>query len=141
MPGELAHPVELGYQVLLDGKSVIHRISRELPPEAADLIEIASTVYAVDQMVGPSREEQQLDSGASWAREVQLEIPVRLPGVWITCAGSLLQGYWPGLLMTAGSWCSRSVAQGASGPLDAPQGFLFDHDSAWRGTSSVLWRP
>ena len=123
VPGQPRQPVVLGYQVLLDGKAVIHRLARELSPEAADLIEIATTVYAVDQMVARPR-RQQLDSGASWAREIRLEIPVRLPGTWDALASSLATLLaW----LTDDSWELDFGHRGEGfGPLDTRQGFLFD---------------
>jgi 7-cyano-7-deazaguanine synthase in queuosine biosynthesis len=122
VPGQPPQPVELGYQVLLDGKSVIHRLARELPPAAADLIEIATTVYAVDQMVARPG-IRQLDSGASWAREMRLEVPVRLPGTWNAHAGGLAEMLaW----LTDDTWelVFTQRARGF-GPLDTDQGFLF----------------
>ena len=122
VPGQPPQPVELGYQALLDGKAVVHRLARELPPAAADLIEIATTVFAVDQMVTRPR-RQQLDSGASWARKLRLEIPVRLPDVWNARAGCLSDLLaW----LTDDSWeLAFSQRSGRPGSLDADRGFLF----------------
>jgi hypothetical protein len=80
-PGEPPRPVQFGYQALLDGHAVIRRLARELPAAAADLIEIAATVYVVDQQVARPR-RQELDSGSTWARELRVEIPVRRPEIW-----------------------------------------------------------
>jgi 7-cyano-7-deazaguanine synthase in queuosine biosynthesis len=123
VPGQRPQPIELGYQVLLDGKSVIHRLARELPHAAADLIEIATTVYAVDQMVARPR-KQQLDSGGSWARDIRLEIPVRLPDAWNARADALAEMLaW----LTDDSWeLVFTQRAGGFGPLDTSQGFLFD---------------
>jgi 7-cyano-7-deazaguanine synthase in queuosine biosynthesis len=120
--------------VLLDGRSVIRRIAREFPDVAADLIEIATTVYAVDQMVARPR-SQQLDSGGSWARSIQLEIPVRLPDAWNARAGSLEEMLaW----LTDDSWRLVFTRRAdGSGPLDTSQGFLFD--SIPRGAVPVLF--
>lgn len=121
-PGRPPQPVELGYQALLDGKAVVHRLARELPPAAADLIEIATTVYAVDQMVTRPR-RQQLDSGASWARELRVEIPVRLPDAWNAHADGLAELLaW----LTDDSWeLAFTQRTGRPGSLDAHRGFLF----------------
>ncbi len=122
VPGQPPQPVELDYQALLDGKAVVHRLARELPPAAADLIEIATTVFAVDQMVTRPR-RQQLKSGASWARELRLEIPARLPDAWNARAGDL-----SALLawLTDDSWeLAFSQRSGRPGSLDAHRGFLF----------------
>lgn len=122
VPGHPPQPVELGYQAVLDGKSVVHRLARELPPAAADLIEIATTVYTVDQMVTRPR-GQQLDSGASWARELRLEIPVRMPDAWNAHAGGLSELLaW----LTDDNWeLGFSQRSGRLGSLDAHRGFLF----------------
>lgn len=121
VPGQPPQPVEFGYQVLLDGGAVVHRLARELRPEAADLIEIAATVFAVDQMV--TRPRKQPDTGASWAREVRLEIPVRLPDAWNAHAGDVSELLaW----LTDDSWeLAFSQRSGRPGSLDAHRGFLF----------------
>lgn len=122
-PGQPPQAIELGYQVLLDGKSVIHRLARELSAAAADLIEIATTVYAVDQMVARPR-KQHLDSGGSWARDIRLEIPVRLPDAWNARAGDLAEML---VWLTDDSWeLAFTQRAGGLGPLDTSQGFLFD---------------
>ena len=88
VPGDPPRPVEFGHRVVLDGKAVTRRLARELPPIAADLIEIATTVYVADQMAArPSRRE--LDEGVSWARDLSLEIAVRMPDVWNAHAAGL----------------------------------------------------
>jgi 7-cyano-7-deazaguanine synthase in queuosine biosynthesis len=113
---------------------VIHRLARELPPAAADLIEMAATVYAVDQMVARPGIKQ-LDSGVSWAREIRLDIPVRLPGAWNARAGDIA-----GLLawLTDDSWELVFTQRADSfGPLDTRQGFLFD--TIPRGVAPVLF--
>ena len=121
--GEPPQPVELGYHAVLDGKPVIHRLARELPPIAADLIEIATIVYVADQMVArPGR--QQLDAGASWAREMSLEMPVRAPDAWNASAAHLSELLaW----LTDDRWSLVFTRRaGSRGPLDVSQGFLFD---------------
>lgn len=122
VPGKPPQSVEFGYQALLDGKAVVQRLARELPPAAADLIEIATTVFAVDQMVARPRREQ-LDSGGSWARQLKLEIPVRLPDAWNARADALSEFLaW----LTDDSWeLTFSQRSGRPGSLDADRGFLF----------------
>jgi len=136
VPGQPPQPVELGYEVLVEGKSVIHRLARELPPAAVDLIEIAATVYAVDQMVARPR-ERQLDSGGSWARDVRLEVPVRLPDAWNARADGLAEMLaW----LTDDSWeLAFTQRAGGFGPLDTRQGFLFD--TIPHGAVPVLFSP
>lgn len=121
--GEELRPVQFGYQALLDGHAVIRRLARELPSAAADLIEIATIVYIVDQQVArPGRQE--LAAGSSWARELQVEIPVRQPEMWGGLKGNLADLLaW----LTDDSWVLTftRLADG-TGPLDVSQGFLFD---------------
>lgn len=45
VPGQPPRAARLGYEAFLDGHAVIRRLSRELPAAAADLMEIATTVY------------------------------------------------------------------------------------------------
>jgi 7-cyano-7-deazaguanine synthase in queuosine biosynthesis len=115
--------VQLGYVALLDGRAVIHRLARELPTLAADLMEIATTVYVADQLAArPGRRE--LNAGSSWARKLWLEIPVREPQAWNERADQLAQL----LAWLTDDWWNlefTQLAQGA-GPLDTSQGFLFD---------------
>jgi len=123
VPGQPPRVAQLGYEAFLDGHAVIHRLSRELPAAGADLIEIATTVYVVDQLVARPR-NQELNAGSSWCRELWVEIPVREPQAWngrATCLAELLT--W----LTDDTWELEftQLAEGA-GLLDASQGFLFD---------------
>jgi 7-cyano-7-deazaguanine synthase in queuosine biosynthesis len=121
--GEPPQPVKFGYHAVLDGRAVINRLARELPPIAADLMEIAATVFVVDQQV-PRPRRQDLDIGSTWAREMQVEMPVRLPEVWnehVDRLADLLA--W----LTDDIWAlTFTLRSGGLGPLDASQGFLFD---------------
>jgi 7-cyano-7-deazaguanine synthase in queuosine biosynthesis len=122
-PGDPPRPVEFGHRAVLDGKAVTRRLARELSPIAADLIEIATTVYVADQMAArPSRRE--LDEGVSWARDLSLEIAVRMPDVWNAHAAGLTELLeW----LTDDTWgLTFTQRMGRRGPLDVSQGFLFD---------------
>jgi 7-cyano-7-deazaguanine synthase in queuosine biosynthesis len=121
--GEPLQPVQFGYDALLDGSAVINRLARELPPAAADLMEIAATVYVVDQRVTRPRGKG-LGAGSTWARELHVEIPVRQPELWNAHGSSLADLLaW----LTDDTWMLTFIRRdGSTGPLDAPQGFLFD---------------
>jgi 7-cyano-7-deazaguanine synthase in queuosine biosynthesis len=123
VPGAPLQPVQFGYQALLDGSAVINRLARELPPVAADLMEIAATVYVVDQQVARPR-RQDLDAGSTWARELRVEIPVRQPELWNAHGSSLADLLaW----LTDDTWTLTFTRRdGGAGPLDVSQGFLFD---------------
>lgn len=134
VPGEPPRPVEFGHQAVLDGKAVTQRLARELPPIAADLIEIAATVYVADQMAArPSK--RQLDEGASWARDLSLEVPVRMPDVWNAHAAGLSELLaW----LMDDVWSLRFTQRVVHrGPLDVSQGFLFN--TIPHGTAPVLF--
>lgn len=90
---------------------------------AADLLEVAATVYAVDRNVGRPREAAS-GPGAGWGRQLWLEVPVRQPEVWAANARRLsVLLEW----LTDDRW-ELDFCQLAphAGPLDEPQGFLFD---------------
>jgi 7-cyano-7-deazaguanine synthase in queuosine biosynthesis len=134
VPGEPPRPVEFGYQALLDGRAVIRRLARELPAAAADLIEIATTIYVVDQQIArPGRRE--LAAGASWARDLWVEVPVRQPEMWAALDESLTELLtW----LTDDSWMLTFTRRaGGTGPLDVSQGFLFD--TVPEGAAPVLF--
>jgi 7-cyano-7-deazaguanine synthase in queuosine biosynthesis len=127
-------PVEFGYHAVLDGRAVINRLARELPPIAADLMEIAATVFIVDRQV-PRPGRRDLDTGSTWAREMQVEMPVRLPEVWNEHADRLADLLaW----LTDDNWeLTFTPRIGKLGPLDTSQGFLFDTIPA--GAAPVLF--
>lgn len=115
--------VQLGEQALLDGHAVIHRLARELTAMSANLVEIAVTVYLVDQLVARPAERTRSD-GSTWARDLWLRIPVREPQLWHRHADRLAQLLaW----LTDDSW-NLEFTQRASGtgPLDTREAFLFD---------------
>lgn len=67
--GRPVQPVQLGYGAVLEGRAVIHRLARELPPETADLMEIATTAFVVDQLAArPGR----IDAPAMTSTKAQL---------------------------------------------------------------------
>lgn len=116
-------PLRLGYEAWLDGSAVIGRLARELPPHAADLIEIAAMAYAADRLARRKADRDTAD-GSGWGRHLRLQIPVRRPDLWADAAGELaeLLGW-----LTHDDWALNfcQVSPGA-GSLDHPQGFLFD---------------
>lgn len=115
--------LQLSCQALLDGHSVTHRLARELPNMAADLIEIAVCVHAIDRLVRrPST--QPACAGASWARDLRAQLSVRQPSLWSAHASLLTELLtW----LTDDSWSLEfcQLPEGA-GPLDESQGYLFD---------------
>ena len=134
VPGTSPRPVQLGEQALLDGRAVIHRLARELTAISADLVEIAVTVYLVDQFVARPAERTRSD-GSTWARDLWLQIPVRDPQLWHRHTGRLAQLLaW----LTDDSWelefTQRAIG---TGPLDTREAFLFDMIPA--GTVPVLF--
>jgi hypothetical protein len=128
-PGSEPRPLRLGVEAQLDGRAVIGRLSRDLPPVAADLLEIAAMAYAADRLVSrPSQRE--CSDGSGWGRQLWLQVPVRNPSLWNSVADQLtsLLGW-----LTDDEWTLdfSQLAHGA-GPLDNQQGFLFNtvpHDS------------
>jgi len=62
----------------------LHRtLSRDLPAEMEDLVEIATYVYCADQAL--RRSGQDTDTfGAKWRRSFRLVVPVRRPAFWNT---------------------------------------------------------
>jgi hypothetical protein len=76
VPGEPPRPLQFGCQALLDGRAVIRRLARELPAVAADLIEIAACVYAVDRLVQrPTAQETR--AGSTWAASYRTSSPAQ----------------------------------------------------------------
>jgi len=116
-------PLRMGYNAHLDGRAVVCRLARQLPVEAADLMEIAAMAYAADRMVPRPGERAMLD-GSGWGRRLWLQIPVRTPRLWNSVAGRLagLMGW-----LTHDDWdLAFCQLAGGAGPLDESQGFLFD---------------
>jgi hypothetical protein len=123
IPDREPRPLRLGYEAQLDGRAVIGRLSRELRPVAADLLEIAAMAYAADRLVArPS--ERECSDGSGWGRQLWLEVPVRNPSLWhsITEQLTALLGW-----LTDDQWTiDFSQLADGTGPLDSQQGFLFD---------------
>jgi 7-cyano-7-deazaguanine synthase in queuosine biosynthesis len=115
--------LRMGYDAELDGRAIVHRLARALPPEAADLMEIAAMAYAVDRMAPRPTDRMTVD-GSGWGRQLWMQVPVRDPKLWNSVAEQLV-----GLLgwLTDDHW-DLTFCQLArdSGPLDELQGFLFD---------------
>jgi 7-cyano-7-deazaguanine synthase in queuosine biosynthesis len=127
-------PLRLGIEARLDGRGVIDRLARDIPPEAADLIEIAAMAYAADRLVRRRPEHLAMDGGG-WNRRIRLGIPVRDPRVW-----TLLQDQLGEFLewLTHDSWeLEFSQLSSGSGPLDNRQGFIFD--TVPQGAPAVLF--
>ena len=107
----------------LSGHAVIDRLSRALPGLAADMLEIAASVYAIDRLARRPTERQR-PAGAGWARSLWADIPVREPDRWrqqVPLLSQLL--HW----LTDDDWSLEfSELQSGAGVLDTPQQFLFD---------------
>lgn len=105
------------------GHAAVDRLSRALPALAADLLEIAASIHAIDRLVSRPTERQRL-AGAVWARSLWADIPVREPDRWrqqIPLLSQLL--HW----LTDDDWSVEfSELQSGAGVLDTPQQFLFD---------------
>jgi len=121
--GDEPRPLRLGYEAWLDGSAVVGRLARELPPHAADLIEIAAMTYAADRLARRKAERDTAD-GSGWDRQLRLQVPVRRPDLWADAAGELTELLeW----LTHDDWALKfcQLNPGA-GTLDHHQGFLFD---------------
>jgi hypothetical protein len=121
--GSAPVPLRFGADMTLSGHAVVDRLSRALPALAADLLEIAASIHAVDRLV-PRPTERQRPPGTMWARSLWADIPVREPDRWrrqIPLLGRLL--HW----LTDDDWFLEfSQLQSGSGALDTMQQFLFD---------------
>jgi len=118
-----SRPLRLGYEAWLDGSAVVGRLARELPPHAADLIEIAAMTYAADRLSRRKADRDTVD-GSGWGRRFRLQIPVRRPDLWAAAAAELTEFLaW----LTHDDWALMfcQLYPGA-GSLDHSQGFLFD---------------
>ena len=107
----------------LSGHAAVDRLSRALPGLAADLLEIAASIHAIDRLV-PRLTERQRPAGVVWTRSLRADIPVRDPDRWrqqIPLLSQLL--HW----LTDDDWSVEfSPLQPGAGMLDTPQQFLFD---------------
>jgi hypothetical protein len=118
-----SRPLRLGYEAWLDGSAVVSRLARELPPHAADLIEIAAMTYAADRLT-PRKADRDTADGSGWDRQLRLHIPVRSPDLWTDATRELTELLeW----LTHDDWtlmfCQLNPGTGS---LDRSQGVLFD---------------
>jgi hypothetical protein len=113
--------VRFGVDARLDGGGVVDLLSRHLPTVAADLLDFAASVYAIDRMV-PRPRYLGYDNGSDWARRLHAIIPVREPERWTAAqkeVHTLLE--W----LTDDQWqCSFVQARGKG--LSSGQGYLVD---------------
>ncbi len=132
--GSAPMPLRFGADMTLSGHAVVDRLSRALPALAADLLEIAASIHAIDRLV-PRPAERQRPPGTVWARSLWADIPVREPDRWrqqIPLLSQLL--HW----LTDDAWFLEfSQIQSGAGVLDTPQQFLFDTVPA--GAAPVLF--
>jgi 7-cyano-7-deazaguanine synthase in queuosine biosynthesis len=121
--GSAPVPLRFGADMTLSGHAVVDRLSRALPGLAADLLEIAASIHAIDRLV-PRLTERQRPAGVVWTRSLRADIPVRDPDLWrqqIPPLSQLL--HW----LTDDDWSVEfSPLQPGAGMLDTPQQFLFD---------------
>ena len=121
--GSAPVPLRFGADMTLSGHAVVDRLSRALPGLAADLLEIAASIHAIDRLV-PRLTERQRPTGVVWTRSLRADIPVRDPDRWrqqIPLLSQLL--HW----LTDDDWSVEfSPLQPGAGMLDTPQQFLFE---------------
>jgi Queuosine biosynthesis protein QueC len=115
--------LRFGVDMTLSGQAAIGRLSRELPALAADLVEIAACVHAIDRLV-PRLSEHQRSPGSMWARSLWTNIPVREPDRWRQQTPQLVRLLrW----LTDDDWeLEFCQLERGTGVLDVPQGFLFE---------------
>ncbi|MFT7840682.1 7-cyano-7-deazaguanine synthase [Saccharothrix sp. BKS2] len=113
--------VRFGVDARLDGTGVVDRLSRHLPVVAADLLDFAASVYALDRMVERPR-YRGFDNGDDWGRRIRAVIQVREPDRWAAAQEEvhmLLE--W----LTDDRWeCSFARSSGRG--LASGQGYLVD---------------
>ncbi|MEQ4724342.1 7-cyano-7-deazaguanine synthase [Nonomuraea sp. B19D2] len=116
----IRHAVQWGRDVHLDGRPLIDRLGRVLPPKAADLMELATAVYTADRL-RPRGDADAYKLG--WSRRLRLHVPVRLPDLWRSRADALAQLLsW----LTDDEWSLHfHQVRPDTAPLDDPQGYLF----------------
>lgn len=132
--GSAPRPLLFGIDVTLSGQAVIRRLARELPDEAADLMEIAASIHAIDRLA-PRPPDRRRPEESMWTRSLWAEIPVREPDRWRQQAPRLVRLlHW----LTDDHWdlefCQLRLGTGA---LDVQQGFLFE--TVPSGASPVLF--
>ncbi len=116
-------PLRFGADMKLSGHAVVNRLSRALPALAADLLEVAACIYAIDRLV-PRPAERQRPLGVVWTRSLWADIPVREPDRWCQQIPLLTQLlHW----LTDDDWVLEfSQLQSGAGVLDTSQQYLFD---------------
>lgn len=121
--GSAPVPLRFGADVMFSGSAVVDRLSRALPTPAADLLEIAASVHAIDRMVRRPTERERAP-GTMWGRSLWANIPVREPDRWqqqVPLLSQLL--HW----LTDDDWALEfSQLQPGAGVLDTSVQFLFD---------------
>jgi 7-cyano-7-deazaguanine synthase in queuosine biosynthesis len=113
--------VRFGVDARLDGAGVVDRLSRHLPPVAADLLDFAASVYVIDRMVKRPRYSG-FDNGGDWGRAIRAVIEVREPDRWSKAheeVHALLE--W----LTDDRWECTFVRSSGRG-LVSGQGYLLD---------------
>jgi 7-cyano-7-deazaguanine synthase in queuosine biosynthesis len=118
-PGE--QRVRFGVDARLDGGGVVDLLSRHLPVVAADLLDFAGAVYAIDRVIDRPR-YRGYDNGSDWARSIRAVVPVREPDRWTAAREeihTLLE--W----MTDDQWEFSFVRADGRG-LSSGQGYLVD---------------
>jgi hypothetical protein len=115
-----ADRVRWGKDVHLDGRPLMDRLARLLPTPAADLMEIATAVYAADRLT-PRDHGDTYQLG--WSRRLRLHIPVRQPDRWEKLRGPITELLsW----LTDDEWDLHFHSSGqAWSPLGRAQGYLF----------------
>lgn len=121
--GSAPRPLRFGVDVTLSGLAVVHRLARELPDLAADIVEIAASVHAIDRLA-PRPSERQRPAGSMWTRSLWADIPVREPERWRRQGPQLVRLlHW----LSDDDWeLEFSQLDSGTGVLDVPQGFLFE---------------
>ncbi|OAP26138.1 7-cyano-7-deazaguanine synthase [Amycolatopsis sp. M39] len=114
-----ARRIEFGVDARLDGQGVPDVLSRQLDPLAADLLEVAAAVYAVDRSVVRPRYAG-FERGENWARQIDLTIPVRCRERWESVRTDLAELLaW----LTDDEW-SVSFSESDRDRLTGGQGYL-----------------
>ncbi|MFD0206370.1 MULTISPECIES: 7-cyano-7-deazaguanine synthase [Saccharothrix] len=113
--------VRFGVDARLDGAGVVDLLSRHLPAVAADLLDIAASVHAIDRMVKRPYYGG-LGSGGDWGRSIRAVIPVREVDRWSASRDEIhMLLEW----LTDDRWdCSFVQAEGRG--LASRQGYLLD---------------
>lgn len=101
--------------VHLDDRWAVRRLGLDLPDVAADLLEVASVIHAVDRLVPRAAWRR----GAQWHRQMYVQIPVRDPGLWHAAGHEMAELlHW----LTDDDWSVQFTA--GQGPLTDLQGSL-----------------